>query len=480
MARSGNPRHSGSTRKPTIIDHEPVKKDGVPAAEPVGMKPSSAAQNAETVNKRQDRSQSDKAAPPSAGGEKRGRGSGFAGSIIGGVAVVAVAGALQWAGVLPQLHADGQKPAITLSSKLEDELAALKTEITTLKAQTRQSVSGDKTAPSVTSFNDADRTALHNTAVMAQAAHNTAEATARYVENVAQDVKALSGSLTGIKAEMVALQSTVKDITTRNNADDANKQKMSEMAAHYADIESHIGVLSQTVETLKGQLAGLENNVQQFAGINEKIAQSEMALKQNATALSALSATVSALPNPKDAKIEGMAVLIAANALKNAVDRGGSYLNELHTFEAIAPKSIDLAPLKAQAATGIPTAGELSEQFTKVADSIAATEISVPDDAGYGEKLWAAARGLVSTRPVGDVEGSDAAAVAARMEVAIKGSDFERALAEWQALPPSAKAVSQDFVASLKARNDVEHLLVKLVALSLASDTSSGEEEDKK
>ncbi len=72
-------------------------------------------------------------------------------------------------------------------------------------------------------------------------------------------------------------------------------------------------------------------------------------------------------------------------------------------------------------------------------------------------------KGLIISRPIGNVEGMTLGAIAARMEVAIQAGDYERALSEWQMLPQNAKDVSVDFVDQLEKHIAVHQLFQKLL-----------------
>ena len=140
----------------------------------------------------------------------------------------------------------------------------------------------------------------------------------------------------------------------------------------------------------------------------------------------------------------------------------------------LATDLTSLDNLEQYADKGVPNQAELSQEFAHVADEIARTENQPASDAGFGQKLWASAKGLVASRPVGNVEGENAPAIAARMEVAIKKGDNERALSEWQNLPQNAKDVSSDFITKLKMRRDADavlsEILSKLMSPSKAQD----------
>ncbi len=85
--------------------------------------------------------------------------------------------------------------------------------------------------------------------------------------------------------------------------------------------------------------------------------------------------------------------LIAANALKMAIDRGGSFKTELDTYASVAPNAASIEKLRAFADKGVPTVADLNAWFGAVANRIVATENKLPADAGIWDQLVASARG---------------------------------------------------------------------------------------
>ncbi|RCL02439.1 MAG: hypothetical protein JSC161_000872 [Candidatus Tokpelaia sp. JSC161] len=165
----------------------------------------------------------------------------------------------------------------------------------------------------------------------------------------------------------------------------------------------------------------------------------------------------------KRKKISGdMSLLIAANALKSALNRGSSYKNELLIFESVAPSDFPLEFLKENADKGLPSSIDLSIGFTNLADRIALLEKSV--SSGIFPTLLDKVRAFVSVRPVGLVEGQTASAITARMEVAMTRGEYAQAEKEWKMLPHEAKLISSDFMKKLHMRNKIDTLLSQLIA----------------
>lgn len=217
-----------------------------------------------------------------------------------------------------------------------------------------------------------------------------------------------------------------------------------------------------------------EELTQRLNALETKLATTSTQAEQASAALSGDNDTVKALKEQLatlQSKIENqasqpdMAVIIAVNALKSAIDRGSSYTNELQTYVSLQPHNAEaVANLENLAQVGVPTLSQLNTQFSTLAYQMVAAENKPAADAGIWDQLVGSAKGLVRSRPVGDVTGADAGAVAARVEFALQNGDTERAITEWAQLPEAAKQVGQNFYNALLARRDAESLMAKLIA----------------
>jgi len=258
------------------------------------------------------------------------------------------------------------------------------------------------------------------------------------------------------------------------------EQKIAALSQTMRELEGTVNALDMELraqrDALKDQKNDLDREARSSAQMQTSLEQTQTsleqlqaALTQQRTIIQSLNETLETLPaiTQQAADNQNMARLIAANALKAAVDRGGSYKNELQIFTSVAPEGLSLEILERAAESGLPNAASLSANFAAVADQIAATGHDLAPDASWNERITHEMKELYTQRPVGEVEGSDAPAIAARMEVAIAQGDYARALQEWATLPEAAQSVSADFVAQLKARQAVDELLSQLVALVL-------------
>lgn len=165
---------------------------------------------------------------------------------------------------------------------------------------------------------------------------------------------------------------------------------------------------------------------------------------------------------------------IAATYLKAAVDRGEPFLTELETFSALAPEDPAIAGLKPLAANGIPSRSALSGNFYGVAKAIVNAVNQPVAGEGWTDRLLSSARSLVSIRPVGNVEGTDAGAILARIEERLKNGDLKGASLEWEALPEAGRLASEDFKRQLDDRIKADELTGALVDRARSSALQAG------
>ncbi|WP_336278636.1 COG4223 family protein [Bartonella sp. CB175] len=289
--------------------------------------------------------------------------------------------------------------------------------------------------------------------------HAGEEKALQIAETVKSQVEEKMGQLDHVLQEIDALKKEFSSFSSQNvdaiQGDGAQKEDDKKA---FAALEERVKSLDEHVQTvfgilskdMKTALSNGQNNTNDLASLRKQLntVKEEIAAKG-------------------DGKEEiNTAVFIAINALQNAIERGGSYANELKILQQLSPSIDGLEVLQKTAAIGLPNPAQLSADFANVADAIVSTQNIVAADARFFERAWAWIKGLVVSRPIGNVEGMTLGAIAARMEVAIQKGDYDKALAEWQTLPHSAKEVSVDFIRQLERHIAVHNILQKLLVLA--------------
>ncbi|AFR26893.1 hypothetical protein RM11_1195 [Bartonella quintana RM-11] len=258
---------------------------------------------------------------------------------------------------------------------------------------------------------------------IAETTKNQSEETMRQLRHVLQEMNRLKTELSSFSSQKVK---TVQD-------DQAPKE---DSRKAFAALEEKVSDLEESIQTL----VEVPKDVEKALSAGQSNANSLAALKQQ---LETIEKKITAKSDDKDNM--NTALFIAISSLKNAVERGGSYSNELKILQQLSPSIDGLDLLQKTATIGLPSPAQLSANFANVADAIVATQKVVAPDASFFERIFAWIKGLVISRPIGDVKGMTLGAIAARMEVAIQIGDYKKALSEWETLPQSAKDISVRF-----------------------------------
>ncbi|WP_375651678.1 hypothetical protein [Bartonella sp. LB28NMGDW] len=276
---------------------------------------------------------------------------------------------------------------------------------------------------------------------IAEAAKSQGEDTKEQLRRVLQEIDMLKTEFSSFSAQQFK--------TTKN--DELSKE---ESKKAFAILEEKVKALEETVQTFVRESKEIETAL----SVGQSNANDLAALKQKLETLQ----EETAVKNSEKKEID-TALFTAISSLKNAVERGGSYNNELKLLQQLSPSIDGLDVLQKTATVGLPSSAQLSVDFAHVADAIVGTQNLVASDAGFFDRILAWIKGLIVSRPIGNVEGMTLGAIAARMEVAIQAGDYEKALSEWQSLPQSAKDVSMDFVKQLERHIAIQQLLQQLL-----------------
>jgi hypothetical protein len=237
---------------------------------------------------------------------------------------------------------------------------------------------------------------------------------------------ALANRIAGIEGQVKALGESVSVLGRRTDeaitASRDARQRAEANAAALADPKaSQPG--APAIE--RGELESLANRVAAVER-SEKAVASELAKR------------------PTDAGDRSLRLVVAASALKTAVERGDPFAAELAAVKAASdPKVSDaksLAALEPLATSGVPAAGTLARELSALAPSLLQASGAPPRDGGFLERLQAGAESLVRIRPIDEIAGNDPAAIVARIEVKASQADISGALAELAKLPPAVRA----------------------------------------
>ncbi|MGH7002528.1 MAG: COG4223 family protein, partial [Alphaproteobacteria bacterium] len=421
MAKSSVPRHSKSSRKSMTIELEPssVSKPAatpakVPEPEPVGFEAAPAAKPAAAAAP----------GPSAASGPKPGAPQSAAGKPVFGrtdpaadkpAAPASAAPSARTNDPLGRLAAGFIGGVVALVGAAGLQWAGILPSPRTDLSKLEQEIAQLRAAPAP-SLDEGSRAALDG----------AAETSRQALDQV--------GTLSN---EVNAVRQALADVQKQASAPGAPADT-SALDARIAELEGQIKAGQQRAEQADGTASGAAQRLDALeAKVNDTSGQSNMALA------------------------------MAATSLKAAVDRGEPFTAELDTYAAVAPDAASAEALRAGAATGVPPVSALAARFGDVAPRIIDSTRKEDPDAGVLDRLWTSASRLVEARPVGMVEGDGADAIAARIETHLNAGDLKAAIAEWDRLPESAKAVSADFGTAMKLRQSTSEAVSKALSGAL-------------
>ncbi len=239
-----------------------------------------------------------------------------------------------------------------------------------------------------------------------------------------------------------------------------------------SDVDERLAGLARSLSALERQLGAVEQRPAVAAadpGLGDAIAR----LNQRLAALEA---------QPAAGGGEGRAALtlfLAAGRLQSAVTAGRPYAEELAVARRLAMADADLiaqlAPLAADAATGVARVDVLRTRFAATARAVIHAAATAAGDDWLGRTL-ARARSVVSVRRVGEPAAGQAPAdIVARAEARLVVDDLAGAVAELAALDGAAATAATSWLAAARARLDADGAVAALDAYAVTIlDTAGG------
>ena len=279
-------------------------------------------------------------------------------------------------------------------------------------------------------------------------------------QNGAQDdtaaIDALRSALQdALKGSAAARETLGKDIAGLDAALGDLKSRLDAMAASGVDgapVEAIAGI-EAAIATLKDEIAVLKaappaGSAERLEGLEAKVAglETDMAaagaaatsLEKRVIELSERVASASGASGAGNAGSAEAAQALALAELREAVSRGGPFVEELDALRALAPGGAVLDGLDDAAAAGVATRRSLEMDFSQALPGVLSAA-HMREDAGILARLFDNARGIVTVRPVGALDGDSPEAIVARIETRLADGDLAGALADWQALPQQAR-----------------------------------------
>ena len=343
--------------------------------------------------------------------------------VVGGVVALALGYGLQVAGVLPAPGLTTANEARDATEGLKDTMTGLDQRLTSIEAASAQAI--------------ADRALLDDLS--------------RQVGVVDAFGESLSDRLLKAEAAMAAL----KEDTGATDGSDM-QQTLDSLSKRVMRLETMPPPAAGNSDAQQQQLDALSKRVERL----ETLPSPTPSVPAAMPAAEATAAVASAPPAADNGAVRAAAL----SAFQLASARGGPFADALANLDKLGVNTTTVAALKPLAEKGVPSRGQLVEQFPKVADAILATESVASDDASLLDRLTSYGRSLVKVRPAGSPAGDETAAIVTRMRSAVDAGDLAKALNERQALPAEGQMVSETWAGAVADRLEIDRLVDAIAA----------------
>jgi hypothetical protein len=307
--------------------------------------------------------------------------------------------------------------------------------------------------------------------------------------------------LSAVDARLAGLELEVRDLAARAPAAGVDARALDEVVGRVDTLEAAVVTsrpetgdpsFSNRIAAINGEVKALAETIGTLGRRNDEAAAAARAAqtRSDATAaaiatlaqklpagaaversqVEALAARVAAVETSEKTAARGdqaVRLVLVATALKSAVERGDPFAGELAAAKALGADPKLTAALEPFAASGVPTSAALARELAALAPSLRPAA-SAPAREGFLERLQVNAEKLVRVRPTEEVAGSDAAAIASRVETKAAQEDIAGAQAELAKLSTTARAPAEAWLKQAQARTAALDASRRLAADALA------------
>jgi len=307
--------------------------------------------------------------------------------------------------------------------------------------------------------------------------------------------------LSAVDARLAGLELEVRDLAARAPAAGVDARALDEVVGRVDTLEAAVVTsrpatgdpsFSNRIAAINGEVKALAETIGTLGRRNDEAAAAARAAqtRSDATAaavatlaqklpagvaversqVEALAARVAAVESSEKTAARGdqaVRLVLVATALKSAVERGDPFAGELAAAKALGADPKLTTALEPFAASGVPTSAALARELAVFAPSLR-PPASAPAREGFLERLQVNAEKLVRVRPTDEVAGSDAAAIASRVETKAAQEDIAGAQAELAKLSTTARAPAEAWLKQAQARTAALDASRRLAADALA------------
>jgi hypothetical protein len=258
------------------------------------------------------------------------------------------------------------------------------------------------------------------------------------------DFDALSGRVNDLTAQIAKLG---QDLTATTEKADAAANRIGALESSAGGAQA--GVSPEAVQALEQRLGTLEAAVRTIDP--QRLAASASEAADRSRRVGTLTAQA-----------------LLAQDILGRVTRGEAFAPVLDRLAEVGMPGDRLSGLRAAATAGVPSLGELRDEFASLADRLTAPENQTPADGDLANRLLTGIRGLVRISPIDGGAGSTAAGVET-VSRALADGDAAAAFTAWRNLPEPARQASADWAARLERRVTVEEAARQLADETVAA-----------
>ena len=219
-------------------------------------------------------------------------------------------------------------------------------------------------------------------------------------------------------------------------------------------------------------IVGLQSAIEAQNAVTADMQSQIAALKSELAVVKATAESAAETAATQNAGISGdasgMATALAVASLERALQDEKPFEIELNALKGVAGDNAALGELADYAATGLASDVTLLGQFDDLLEAALVADLK-GDGKSILDKFIGNAKSVISIRKTGNVEGDNAEAVLARMEVAILAKNLSAAVAQGEALEGPAQSVFAPWMAAAKNRMAAQDLMRQVSADILTS-----------
>lgn len=229
-------------------------------------------------------------------------------------------------------------------------------------------------------------------------------------------------------------------------------------------IADSLAALNRRLDTIEGAARDARNRADEASAAADAVRRAGQNNVQRSdidglvTRIAALERSVKAMSDELAKRVSasgdsGARLVVAAEALRTAVERGDPYAPALAAVKALGADQKALSALAPFAASGVPSAASLAQELSVLMPAIRQASGMTPNEGGFLDRLQANAQKLVRVTPIDAPAGDDPGAVIARIEVDASRADIDAAITEIAKLPANPRGAAAPWVEKAQARD---------------------------